>query len=143
MKAPRFRSLARPTGVLAVLVGLGTVAVTGCGSKAGEKSASGTAVGTGSPVTTSQALPRGPGEVLIHDYDFSPTTGHGNVGTTITWTNTDVSDHWVISAPASPEAFDLGRQRTGASVTHTFTAPGSYPYYCKLHNYMKGTVVVS
>ncbi len=60
----------------------------------------------------------------------------------MTWTDTDTADHWVVSAPTSPEAFDLGRQGTGRPSSHTFTQSGTYPYFCNLHNYMKGTVVV-
>ena len=84
----------------------------------------------------------GPGQVLIKDYDFTPNSVTVKPGTTVTWTDADTADHWVVSAPASPEAFDLGRQRTGKVVSHTFTQSGTYPYYCNLHNYMKGTVVV-
>jgi plastocyanin len=119
------------TGI-ATLVMVGAVAavsVSGCGSNRADKSAARAATA--------------PDAVVIHDYDFGPTAVHVKAGATVTWTNADVSDHWVVSAPSSPEAFDLGRQRTGAAVTHVFAAPGTYPYFCNLHNYMKGTVVVS
>ncbi len=79
----------------------------------------------------------------MRDYDFVPITVQVKAGDTVTWVNDDVADHWVVSAPASPEPFDLGRQRPGTTVSHRYTAPGSYPYYCNLHNYMKGVVVVS
>jgi plastocyanin len=84
-----------------------------------------------------------PDEVTIKDFDFVPVSTAVKVGDTVSWTNADVADHWIRSAPASPEAYDLGRQRPGAGVSHRFTKPGSYRYYCNLHNYMKGTVVVS
>jgi plastocyanin len=81
--------------------------------------------------------------VQIVDYDFTPNTITVKAGDTVTWTDLDTSDHWVVAAPTSPTRFDLGRQSTGGSVTFTIAAPGSYPYFCNLHNYMKGTVVVS
>lgn len=94
-----------------------------------------------STTTTGGATPAAPGQVTIVDYDFTPNTITVKVGDTVTWTNQDVADHWVVTAPSSPGAFDLGRQTHGSTVSHTFTAPGSYPYFCNLHNYMKGTVV--
>jgi len=130
---------------------LTAVALVGCGSSHSSTSTATTAprstfapTTTTTPASTSTtaATPDAPGHVKIADYDFTPNTITVNVGDTVTWTNQDTSDHWVVAAPTSPSAFDLGRQRTGASVTHTFTAPGTYPYFCNLHNYMKGTVVV-
>ena len=142
----------RSIATLSAVVAVGAVLLTGCGSKANDTSASATspsASGKATDVPTSSTPPStgaqvvGPNEVVIKDYDFVPTTVTVKAGTTVTWTDTDTADHWVVSAPASPEAFDLGRQRTGGAVTHTFSKPGTYPYFCNLHNYMKGTVVVS
>jgi plastocyanin len=99
--------------------------------------------GTAAPPSSTSSAPSGPGQVTIKDYDFIPSTIMVKAGTTVTWANTDVADHWVMSAPASPETFDLGRQGTNNPVTHTFAKAGNYPYFCNLHNYMKGTVVVS
>ena len=31
----------------------------------------------------------------------------------------------------------------GDSYSHTFDAPGTYPYDCELHGFMKGAVVVT
>jgi plastocyanin len=93
--------------------------------------------------TTTTADSTASGRVEIVDYDFSPTTITVKVGESVSWADRDTSDHWVVSSPSSPSTFDLGRQSTGSTVNFTFGAPGSYPYFCKLHNYMKGTVVVS
>ena len=128
--------------------------VVGCGSSKTTSSTATTPPTTPAPTgastttpsstttSTGPATPAAPGQVTIVDYDFTPNTVTVKVGDTVTWTNQDVADHWVVSAPSSPSAFDLGRQTTGRSVSHTFTAPGSYPYFCNLHNYMKGMVVV-
>ena len=127
--------------------------VVGCGSSKTTSSTATTPPSTPAPTgastttpsstttSTGPTTPAAPGQVTIVDYDFTPNTITVKVGDTVTWTNQDVADHWVVSAPSSPSAFDLGRQTTGRSVSHTFTAPGSYPYFCNLHNYMKGTVV--
>jgi len=128
--------------------------VVGCGSSKTTSSTAtmppttpapaGASTTTPSSTTTSTgpATPAAPGQVTIVDYDFTPNTVTVKVGDTVTWTNQDGADHWVVTAPSSPDAFDLGRQTKGSTVTHTFTAPGSYPYFCNLHNYMKGMVVV-
>ena len=135
---------------------LAAVALVGCGSHASTSTATtsapsntfaptttrASAAGSSGTSSTTAPTPTAPGHVTIADYDFSPNSITVAVGETVTWTNQDTADHWVVSAPSSPGAFDLGRQRTGTSVTHTFTAPGTYPYFCNLHNYMKGTVVV-
>ena len=139
--------------MLVAAVAVGAVVVTACGSKANETSTAATespspggsamaTYPTNSTPATTAAQVVGPGQVVIKDYDFVPTTVTVKAGTTVTWTNTDSADHWVVSAPASPDAFDLGRQGLDKAVTHTFTQSGTYPYFCNLHNYMKGTVVV-
>ena len=83
-----------------------------------------------------------PGQVDIVDYDFTPGTTTIKVGERVTWLNRDSVDHWVISAPGTPQPFDLGRQGSAASASHTFDTKGTYPYFCNLHNYMKGEVIV-
>lgn len=138
--------------VLASVVGCGsskttttTASTTGFAARSATSTSTTVATTTtsnGGSTTTTAGRPTAPGQVAIVDYDFSPNSITVNVGDTVTWTNQDTSDHWVVSAPTSPASFDLGRQATAATVNHTFTAPGSYPYFCNLHNYMKGTVVV-
>jgi len=142
------------TAMTLLVLPLVAVGLAGCGSSStptttaptsgfGARSTSSTT--TAAPTTTGSSgssTPAAPGQVAIVDYDFTPNTVTVAVGDTVTWTNQDRSDHWVVSAPTSPASFDLGRQTTSAAVSHTFTAPGSYPYFCNLHNYMKGTVEV-
>ncbi len=145
--------------MIALVLPLALATVVGCGSSKTATTAASTsgfaarpATSTSTTVattttsnggsTTTASPPTAPGQVAIVDYDFSPNSITVNVGDTVTWTNQDTSDHWVVSAPTSPASFDLGRQVNGATVQHTFTAAGSYPYFCNLHNYMKGTVVV-
>ena len=156
MTTPRIRPRARSItawAAVAVVTGAAGVLTSGCGSKAGDTSTAATTSPASADTTPGRTAPTstpetavaqvaGPGAVVIKDYDFVPNSVTVKPGTTVTWTDDDTADHWVVSAPASPEAFDLGRQGTGKAVTHTFTKSGTYPYYCNLHNYMKGTVVV-
>ena len=72
---------------------------------------------------------------------FSPSSITVVVGinNTVTWTNDDVGTHTVT---ADNEAFDSGYMDPGQSWNYTFTSPGTYPYHCTLHPWMKGTVIV-
>jgi pyruvate/2-oxoglutarate dehydrogenase complex dihydrolipoamide acyltransferase (E2) component len=77
--------------------------------------------------------------VSIVDFSFSPGSTTVHVGDTITWTNTGKQAH---SATANDHSFDTGLLRTGQSGSHTFTTPGTFTYYCIVHPYMHGTVIV-
>jgi plastocyanin len=62
----------------------------------------------------------------------------------VTWTNHDQFAHQVASVSGDPGlAFVLASQGPNATAQHTFTAPGTYAYICNIHNYMKGTIVVT
>ena len=104
-------------------------------------STSGSAAGSS---TSSTAPSAGPNGVNIVDYAFAPKTLTVAVGTTVTWKNLDQFAHEVRSAAGDPgTAFDLGPQSTGKTVSQTFATPGTYHYYCNIHNYMTGTIVVT
>jgi len=139
-------------------LGLGCAAVlAACGSSGTTKTSGGAA--TTSRVTsttagtyggaypsssTSSAPAAGPDGVNISNYAFSPKTLTVAAGTTVTWKNLDQFAHEVKSADGDPGTpFDLGQQATGKTVSHTFTNPGTYHYYCNIHNYMTGTIVVT
>ena len=84
------------------------------------------------PVATNQVdLPR--------SYKFAPEDITVPVGTTVTWTNNDNFTH-------SVRLLDSGEtqmMKPGESVTHAFTAPGTYQYDCSLHpKDMQGSVQV-
>lgn len=79
-----------------------------------------------------------PGASIV-DYSFSPPSITIHVGDTITWTNVGKAPH---SATADNHSFDTGVLQHGQSGSHTFTTPGTYTYFCIVHPYMKGTIVV-
>src|SRR5438445_945738 len=86
---------------------------------------------------------------------YSPTVKNVAVGTTVTWTNTGIT-HTVTACdsahyssggcPAQDAAgldgFDSGSMANGQTFSHTFTAAGTYYYYCTLHLCMRGEIVV-
>ncbi len=89
------------------------------------------------PTTTTQAA--GGSAVTISGFAFSPATLNVAVGTKVTWTNKDGTTHTVTS---DTNVFDAGNIADGASYSYTFNTAGTFPYHCKIHTYMKGTVVV-
>jgi len=141
----------RTSSIAAALVALAVLAVSGCGSSSSSTATSDTASSSAQASSTTTTAPRStttvptttvPGQVDIVEYDFTPGTITVKVGERVTWLNRDSVDHWVISAPGTPQPFDLGRQGSAASASHTFDTKGTYPYFCNLHNYMKGEVIV-
>jgi nitrite reductase (NO-forming) len=68
-------------------------------------------------------------------------------GTTVTWTNRDSTLHTVTSGSAesgnSGTEFDSSYLAAGKTFQHQFSTSGTFDYYCTLHPYMKGKVVVT
>jgi plastocyanin len=62
-----------------------------------------------------------------------------NVNNTVVWVNEDDMTHAVVARDGS---FNFPSVNPGQSVSFTFTRPGRYDYYCNLHPWMTGTVVV-
>jgi len=83
--------------------------------------------------------------VNIKLFTFKPKALEVPVGTTVVWTNGDAVDHTVTNGtPDKPgAAFDSGLFNLGKTFSFTFAQPGEYNYYCKKHDFMRGTVKVS
>jgi pyruvate/2-oxoglutarate dehydrogenase complex dihydrolipoamide acyltransferase (E2) component len=77
--------------------------------------------------------------VTVADFRFSPSSTTIHVGDTITWTNDGPSSH---TATARNGGFDTGVLKKGHSASHTFTQPGTFTYFCQIHPFMHGTIVV-
>lgn len=78
--------------------------------------------------------------ITIDNFSFNPKSLTVKAGQVVTWTNRDDIPHNVVSTSkkfASP-VLDTNQ-------TFSFRLPeaGSYPYYCKLHPMMTGTIVVA
>ena len=77
--------------------------------------------------------------IAVSDFKFKPATVTITAGQSVRFVNRDQEAHTVT---ASDNSFDSAGLDTGGAWTHTFTRPGRYTYYCELHPYMKGTVIV-
>ncbi len=80
--------------------------------------------------------------VQIKSYAFSPTTLTIKTGTKVTWTNYDTAPH-TVTVDSGPVKFNSPTLQKGDSFTYTFTAPGTYSYYCAVHPDMTAKVVVT
>ncbi len=86
------------------------------------------------------------------DMGFDPTQVQVAIGDTVVWYNDDSAGHTVTSGkPGDSDAgslFDSTKDPAGflikplKSWQHTFDKAGTYPYFCKVHPFMVGTVVV-
>ncbi|HET9095843.1 MAG TPA: cupredoxin family copper-binding protein [Candidatus Baltobacteraceae bacterium] len=77
--------------------------------------------------------------IAISDFKFKPATVTITAGQSVRFVNRDQEAHTVT---ASDNSFDSAGLDTAGTWTHTFARPGRYTYYCELHPYMKGTIIV-
>jgi plastocyanin len=87
---------------------------------------------------------------------FNPSTTTVQVGTTVTWRNDEPITHTVTSgryegvdkttglrSEQYPDGtFNAKLGGKGKTFSFTFTKPGSYTYYCDIHQGMNATIVV-
>jgi plastocyanin len=78
-------------------------------------------------------------EVVIDNFSFSPKTFTAPVGTTVTWTNHDSAPHVVTSADNQFKKSTV--LKTGQTFSNTFTAAGTYSYFCSIHPRMTGKII--
>ena len=64
---------------------------------------------------------------------------HIKVGTKVVWINKTPAPHTITSK--KPKLFNKSIA-SGAKVSIIFKKPGTYHYYCAIHPYMKGTIIV-
>ena len=77
--------------------------------------------------------------VTIKDDAYAPTSLTISAGQTVTFVNRDDDAHTVTSTTGT---FDSKGLDTGDVWHYTFTKAGTYKYFCELHPFMKGTIVV-
>jgi len=79
------------------------------------------------------------------DNCFVPSTVVITAGGTVTWENTDNAAHTASSGTAAggPDGvFDSSLIMAGGSYSATLDDEGTYPYFCMVHPWMQGTVIV-
>jgi plastocyanin len=80
-----------------------------------------------------------PAAIQIDNFHYSPPMLLVPPGTTVTWTNDDDSPHSVREKDGK---FKSAALDTDDKFSQTFTTPGEYEYFCSIHPYMTGKIVV-
>ena len=80
----------------------------------------------------------------INDSCYVPSVITINQGEQVTWANEDVAFHSVTSGTyESPTGlFDSGHMDPGQKFTVSFNEKGDFDFFCTLHPWMKGKVIV-
>jgi len=78
-------------------------------------------------------------EVKIDNFAFTPGSVTIKRGTQVTWINNDDIPHTVDSTQGK---FKSAALDTDQKFEFRFTEPGEYPYYCRMHPKMTGSIVV-
>jgi plastocyanin len=122
------------SGLVAVLAVLSIV--TACGSSSG-----GGASPSASPTATatSSGAAGGGSAVEIKNFMFTPMSLTVAVGTTVTWTFDDSTQHTVTADDNSFASSALANHQT---FTHVVSTAGTVPYHCSIHSFMTGTIIV-
>jgi plastocyanin len=120
----------------------GAALLASCGSSTGTNYGGGGGGGGGGGCT-----PTATKICTANGSQFSPTSLTVAAGTTVTWENGDGIAHTVTSATGSADTYDMAL--SSGTVSHKFTAAGTYNYYCKNHGAngtpptgMHGTITV-
>jgi plastocyanin len=116
----------------------------------GNETAPGAAEGENTTPATVQAVSILLGSSAPTNGEFySPDVVETTVGSMVTWTNDDTTLHTVTSGVVEGSAgtpdgvFDSSYMNKGASFSWVPEEAGEYDYFCTLHPYMTGKVVVS
>jgi plastocyanin len=78
--------------------------------------------------------------VLIQNFRFKPANITIKRGTKVRWINKDMDPH--TATANNGRSFDSGRLGKGQSYTHTFKSAGKKGYFCEIHPFMRGSVLV-
>ena len=89
--------------------------------------------------SSSGAAPAGANAVVIKDFSFNPSKLTVARGTTLKVTNRDGATHTFTARGGSFNTGDLGG---GTTATVALQKAGTFSYFCEIHNYMTGTLVV-
>lgn len=93
-------------------------------------------VGSGACAVTGDA---GTVQVTVEGFAFSPGSITASVGDVIAFTNKDAASHTATLDDGSCDTGGIAADATGAL---TFSAAGTYPFHCKIHPDMTGTIEV-
>lgn len=138
--------MSRPLATLVAIVALFVASACGGGTATVAPAA-----GTNPPAATASAATGGAAcaptadagtvAAAMADTAFSPGQITAKVGDVVAWTNNDSATHTAtLKDDPTCTTANLGQGETGAL---KFTAAGTYPFVCKIHASMTGTIEVT
>jgi plastocyanin len=77
--------------------------------------------------------------ITIDNFTFTPKELTVAVGTTVKWVNHDDIPHTLVN---KDKVFRSQALDTDDSYSYTFTSAGTFDYFCGLHPYMVGKIIV-
>lgn len=86
--------------------------------------------------------------VTMKNFEFAPPTVSIPAGGTVRWINADVANHQISTGvvdgdgPKPDGRISSPLLFRGDEFTLTFATPSRYPYYCGVHPFMRGAIVV-
>jgi plastocyanin len=83
---------------------------------------------------------RGPNEIGIDNFQFTPATLTVPAGTTVTWINDDDVPHLIVNTEQRFKPSSV--LDTGQRFSVKLDKRGTYTYFCSLHPKMQGSIVV-
>jgi plastocyanin len=122
-----------------LLAGCGGGSATSTGSSATSGGGSATSTGATSVPATSAPL-SGDVKIDISNFMYSPAVLKVKVGSTITITNEDETEHTATSNTEG--VFDTGTLKKGQSMSFKVNKVGAFSYHCSFHAFMHGTIDV-
>ena len=118
-----------------LLAFIGAITFIACSSSGSTTPSATTAAGGGGAKTAA---------VAMKGFAFGPASVTIAKGGTVTFTNNDGTTHTVSSGTAPNKDGKFDKEVAGGSeTTITFDTPGTYTYFCNIHQTMKGTVIVN
>ena len=93
---------------------------------------------TGQSATPDQASASAQARVNINGFKFQPQSLRVAKGTRVVFANSSRVAHTATRGGS----FDTGRIKAGQSVAVRFGSKGTFRYFCKLHPFMRGAIVV-
>ena len=105
-----------------------------------EAPAATTAPPAGGTAACSQTSDAGQVAVAIEGFKFGPAEVKAKAGEIIAFTNADSASH---TATLDDGSCSTGTISSGKADGLVFSAVGTYPFHCKIHPSMKGTITIS
>jgi amicyanin len=139
---PKLLAAAVPMLVLAACGSNSGSSTRASGSVSQPSASATTATTSNGPTATNGVASGGTVHVTIKALAFHPAAINVKVGDSVVWVNEDAPPHnvaWV----SGPKFASSSKLATGAKFTLTFNQPGTIQYFCSIHPFMKGTIVVT